>query len=247
MHDSTTLQEKFTKLVEDNAELDGSKTTLDRRVATRWNSDLTCLDAHVYLKNPVQQLTAAAVNKLQKYRLTDQQWNLAEDLVDVLAACIIIVHMVCTLYSLVFQIFEGPTKLFSKAEVPLVADTIPMLEDLEQCMVAVRDQAKGQLPNSIRVAAQASLLIIDKYFSPLQMIGCEVYQIPIGMLSWSGLFICTNINKFMSPDLKLQWFMERGMTPAQVEDIRKTDVNRWKETYKGPVRFSAAARTVSPD
>ena len=39
----------------------------------------------MHLKNPVQQLTAAAVNKLQKYRLTDELWDLADDLVDVLA------------------------------------------------------------------------------------------------------------------------------------------------------------------
>jgi hypothetical protein len=47
--------------------------------------DLACLEAHVHLKNPVQQLTAAAVNKLQKYWLTDELWDLADDLVDVLA------------------------------------------------------------------------------------------------------------------------------------------------------------------
>jgi hypothetical protein len=52
-----------------------------------------------------------------------------------------------------------------------------MLETLEQCMVSVRDQMKGQLSNSIRVAAQASLLLIDKNFSFTDE--CEVYQIAI--------------------------------------------------------------------
>jgi hypothetical protein len=85
VHDSTTLQEKLEKLIQDDRELDGSKTTLDRRMPTRWNTDFTCLEAHVHLKNPVQQLTAAASNKLQAYRLTDQQWDLADDLVEVLA------------------------------------------------------------------------------------------------------------------------------------------------------------------
>jgi len=73
LHDSTTLQEKFEKLIQDDPELDGGKTSLARHVPTHWNTDLTCLDAHVYLKSPVQQLTAAAVNNLQKYRLTDRQ------------------------------------------------------------------------------------------------------------------------------------------------------------------------------
>jgi hypothetical protein len=85
VHDSTILKEKLEKLIQDDQDLDGSKTTLDRRMPTRWNTDFTCLDTHVYLKNPVQQLTAPAANKLQAYRLTDEQWDLADELVDVLA------------------------------------------------------------------------------------------------------------------------------------------------------------------
>lgn len=61
---------------------------------------------------------------------------------------------------------------------PLIADTIPMLDTLEQCLVSVRDATKGPLPNSIRVAAQAALLLIDKYFSLTDE--CELYQIAIG-------------------------------------------------------------------
>jgi len=62
--------------------------------------------------------------------------------------------------------------------VPLVADAIPMLDALEQCMVSVRDATQGPLPNSIRVAAQSALLLIDKYFSLTDE--CEVYAIAIG-------------------------------------------------------------------
>jgi hypothetical protein len=68
--------------------------------------------------------------------------------------------------------------LFSQAEVPLIADAIPMLDTLEHCMVSVRDATKGPLPSSIRVAAQAALLLIDKYFSLTDE--CEVYAIAIG-------------------------------------------------------------------
>ena len=58
VNDSGTLRAKFDKLVESNHnELHGDKKTLDRRVATRWNSDLACLEAHIYFKIPVKQLT----------------------------------------------------------------------------------------------------------------------------------------------------------------------------------------------
>jgi len=84
VHDVSSLKEKFDKLVQDDKQLDGDKRMLDRRVTTRWNTDLQCLDAHVYFKNSVQQLTAVAANKLQAYRLSDKQWELAELLVEVL-------------------------------------------------------------------------------------------------------------------------------------------------------------------
>ena len=84
VHDGTTLKEKFDKLVQEDEELEGSKNALDRRVATRWNSDLTCLEAHLHFKNIIQQLTGVAANKLQAYRLSVQQWELADDLIEVL-------------------------------------------------------------------------------------------------------------------------------------------------------------------
>lgn len=77
------------------------------------------------------------------------------------------------------QIFEGPTKLFSQSQVPLIVDAIPMLEAIEESMVAVRDDNDAELPNVIRVAAQAALLLIDKY--SIFTNDCELYQIAIGL------------------------------------------------------------------
>ena len=84
VHDASALKEKFDTLVTNNKDLPGDKTMLDRRVPTRWNSDLACLDAHLYFRSPIEQLTGAAVNKLQAYRLSDSQWDLAETLSAVL-------------------------------------------------------------------------------------------------------------------------------------------------------------------
>jgi hypothetical protein len=96
VHDGATLKEKFDKLVQEDEELEGSKKALDRRVTTRWNSDLTCLEAHVHFKNIIQQLTGVATNKLQAYRLSGQQWELADDLIEVLMVCnIFLDHKPC--------------------------------------------------------------------------------------------------------------------------------------------------------
>lgn len=86
----------------------------------------------------------------------------------------------------IIQIFDGPTKLFSQSQVPLIVDAVPMLETIEESMVAVRDDDDAQLPNVIRVAAQAALLLIDKY--SIFTSECELYQIAIGLSSKFSIF-----------------------------------------------------------
>jgi hypothetical protein len=180
IHDGSTLKEKFDKLVQNDENLAGSKTALDRRVPTRWNSDFSCLDAHVHFKNVIQQLTGVAANKLQAYRLTNPQWEMADELLEVLEV------RACTLEfsarnadptNPFLEIFDGPTKLFSESQVPIIADAVPMLEKIEASMIQVRDAA-DELPAVICVAAQATLFLIDKYF--LLTDDCELYKIAIG-------------------------------------------------------------------
>ena len=62
---------------------------------------------------------------------------------------------------------------------PLIVDAVPMLEAIEESMVAVRDDDDAELPNVIRVAAQAALLLIDKY--SVFTNDCELHQIAIGL------------------------------------------------------------------
>ncbi|KAJ7441166.1 hypothetical protein B0H11DRAFT_2204860 [Mycena galericulata] len=64
VHDSATLQDKFEKLLKANDDDDyGKKVALDRRVPTRWSSDLTCLAAHILFKTPVIQGMMARIEK----------------------------------------------------------------------------------------------------------------------------------------------------------------------------------------
>jgi hypothetical protein len=68
------------------------------------------------------------------------------------------------------------TNYFSQAETPLIADTIGALEDLFASLTLVMDDS--EMPSVIRVAAAASKLVCEKYFT---LTGeCEVYSIAIG-------------------------------------------------------------------
>ena len=80
VHNTSALKEKFNTFVSNDKDLPNDKAMLDCHVSTQWNLDLACLNAHLYLRSPIEQLTGAAVNKLQAYRLLEDQWNLAETL-----------------------------------------------------------------------------------------------------------------------------------------------------------------------
>jgi hypothetical protein len=43
-------------------------------------------------RSPVEQLTGAAVNKLQAYQLSEEQWDLAETLSAILEVIILVFH-----------------------------------------------------------------------------------------------------------------------------------------------------------
>ena len=75
------------------------------------------------------------------------------------------------------QLFKNLTLLFSKAEVPLIAEALPLLYDLHRSMEAVvkdtppeddSDNDNDPLPPTpavIRIAARASIILIDKYIN----------------------------------------------------------------------------------
>jgi hypothetical protein len=129
--------------------------------------------------------------------------------------------------------------------VPLIAEVLEELDNLETTLLRVRDTASRsgpsdnngnptriQTPPIIRVAAQAALLVHNKYLSLLE--DCEVYATAIGM-SLRVFLICGIIPDpyllVMSPDKKLDWFRRRSYTEAEILRIRHLVVTRWSETY----------------
>lgn len=78
-----------------------------------------------------------------------------------------------------FQIFDKPTRLFSQVDVPLIVDVLPLFEDLQLSLEALRDDMKNPTSPVLRVAAQAALLMVEKY--SVFTTECEMYYIAIGM------------------------------------------------------------------
>ncbi|CAE6473416.1 unnamed protein product [Rhizoctonia solani] len=114
-------------------------------VATRWNTELTCIRGHVQKRAAVKQLTADRDLSLREYQLTDPQWELSAQLVSEL------------------RLFERLTLLFSETQVPLIHQVIPALMKLrDRLQSTVKSPTPGLHP-LLQVAAFASLKVFDKY------------------------------------------------------------------------------------
>ena len=74
----------FRTLLLQDPELKTSKRALDRHVPTRWNTDFDCLSAHLHFKNIIQAMTGVSEYKLKAYQLNDEQWDLVDDIAEVL-------------------------------------------------------------------------------------------------------------------------------------------------------------------
>lgn len=197
IHDSSTLNEKFQAEVSHNPDLQTSaKHALDRRVPTRWNADFLCLSAHLHFKSVIQSMTGVSENKLKPYRLSDEQWELSDDLGDVLK--VFIVFYYCAFMLIFKQLFDTITNLFSQSSVPLVTEVLPALFDLRDSLAAVADdmvpdssisveEELRPTPSVIRIAAYASVLMVDKYLDLIW--DCDIYVIAIGMIDMNLLLL----------------------------------------------------------
>jgi hypothetical protein len=97
IHDSPTLKEAFDKADGYDEELSGTSQTLARRVPTHWNSDLDCLASHLLFKDVVIQISTKQSNNLASYTLSPTQWEILEELVEILKVSS---HYICITYTM---------------------------------------------------------------------------------------------------------------------------------------------------
>jgi hypothetical protein len=122
--------------------------------------------------------------------------------------------LVPTLADDLSQIFHTVTHLFSRAEVPLVHEVVPMMEDLEHSLDNVWNQKHRQLPAVIRIAAKAALKVLGKYYALSD--DSEVYRIAI----------------VMCPDKKVQWFESNpDWRLDDAQEVRRIVMRRWTDSY----------------
>ncbi|KAJ7437532.1 hypothetical protein FB451DRAFT_1108192 [Mycena latifolia] len=87
IYDSSPVSSAFVKIVEKDTTIIGQTQTLARRCASRWSTDYDSLDTALILEQPVRTLLKEKDFNLKAFKLSDDQWDLAADLRDVLEVC----------------------------------------------------------------------------------------------------------------------------------------------------------------
>ncbi|KAF7319243.1 Dimer-Tnp-hAT domain-containing protein [Mycena chlorophos] len=158
-HDSNTVAAAFAQIVADDNTLTSDIRVLATRCQSRWNTDYDSLDSFLKLKGPVAKLLQSPDFNLKVYRLSSDQWPLAQDLHDVLDC----------FKDVTLKMSQGGDKR------PLACDVIPEIEQLKTDLLAASKMV--ELADVCRVAAYGGVLILDKYLPLLAK--CEAYVFAI--------------------------------------------------------------------
>ncbi|KAG8756943.1 hypothetical protein FRC11_004911 [Ceratobasidium sp. 423] len=167
------------------------------------------LQSYSHFRGPIQYLTGNARYKVSRWALDTEQWSITEQL------------------GLVLEVFKEPTDWMSWSGVPLVSEVIPELLTVRDRLYDVRDDTFQQnLHPTVRVAAEASLLVFEKYMG-LMLEESDVHVIAI----------------VMCPDRKLKWYTDRGY---KVDSIRSRVVSRFEELYPNTTQEAQSQNNPQP-
>jgi hypothetical protein len=126
------------------------------------------------------------------------------------------------------------SKLFAAKEVPLVSETVPLIEELEHKMLKIRENSYApavMFSPILRMAAHAALTVVEKYYALTD--DCEVYRIAIGK---SHYYPVTQDHTSFStpvlcPDRKLQFLEKREWNSDDIETTKQLLVDRFNKNY----------------
>jgi hypothetical protein len=79
------------------------------------------------------------------------------------------------------QLYYVPTRMFSQKETPLIGDVLGCIEEIRSGLSKARECTDmNKVHNTLRIAAHAGHMVLEKYIKLLDVSECEVHAISIG-------------------------------------------------------------------
>lgn len=139
---------------------------LPRDVRTQWNSTFFMLEAAIAYRLVYDALTAHKDNSLRMYELSDEEWELAEQLSEVLQvrfSSISSFYFVVSVSETLLKIFKEATEFFSRKNESLLSSVIPVMDDIDETLQTSIDDKKYS--TALLHALTLGRRTLNKYYS----------------------------------------------------------------------------------
>ena len=150
---------------------------MPRDVSTRWNSTYDMLEFALEFRDALDSITSDKEMKLRKYEMDEEEWEIAQQLRDVLkvSLCLSCSHSI-PLKSL-NQVFKDATLFFSRDGIPNLATVIPAMGHIDEVLTA--NTLDQQFSPPIRAALTMGKRTLTRYHTKTDL--SDVYRIAIGV------------------------------------------------------------------
>jgi hypothetical protein len=199
---------------------------MPRDVSTRWNSTYDMLDFAVNYRAALDTITCEREMKLRQFELSEEDWDAAIHLRDVLKVCTQILLFFFT--NPIFQIFKDATLFFSRGT-PNLTMVIPVMDIIDDHLATAA--TNDDYPLALKAALAVSKKTLNRYYNKTD--DAEVFRIAMGIFIVS-CYCFHIINFFLSvlhPGRKLEYFEEAGWTKDWIDTARDIVVTEYKRSY----------------
>ncbi|KAJ3767072.1 hypothetical protein FB446DRAFT_652718 [Lentinula raphanica] len=185
---------------------DFAKQTLLKDVATRWNSTHNMLESFLQLKPAVVEFLDRASNRLSEYVLTDEEWEVVDELVSVLQVSLHFVSLVrrltCSRSCKTLRHFFLPLETGTN-----IASVIPAMDTINEAFASgILNENNGServLSEPIRHALGIGKRTLNKYYSLTD--DSDLYCIAMGLSPFFSLFIFLLTSAIQSSTPPINW------------------------------------------
>ena len=150
---------------------------MPRDVRTWWNSTLDMLDFAVENREALDIITGDRDMKLRKYELSEDEWDIAIQLRDILKVSLLLFlsfQIDSIYYSL--QIFKDATLFFSRGT-PSIPTVIPAMDHIDEHLTTAATSARYSI--AIKAVLALGKCTLNRYYKKTDH--SEVFRIAMGV------------------------------------------------------------------